>query len=306
MNKILIIALSLVFNITSTTAQEEIQKQQKKLKPLEEFTFANISYTNYGESEFVKQGHSGKVSFSEMKVSLSYLKLLKNKKTALINSVEFTNLKPTFSEGINISTISRNFYSAAYNLAMVNPLGTKGWSYALGVKPTLASDFKEKLSSEDFILQVIAIFSKRANENFKYGFGVSYNTRFGKRQIMPILQLIYKKNKWEMNTYFPAYISKFYHFKTSKLGLTISVNGNNYNFKNNLALTGLDLDKLIYSRINIGPEYEIKLMKKIKLNLSGGITVANKLDWIDGGGDSELDLSPENKVFFKTGLKFLK
>lgn len=306
MNKILIIALSLVFSITSTTAQEEIQKQQKKLKPLEEFTFANISYTNYGESEFVKQGQSGKVSFSEMKVSLSYLKLLKNKKTALINSVEFTNLKPTFSEGINASTISRNFYSAAYNLAMVNPLGTKGWSYALGVKPTLASDFKEKLSSEDFILQVIAIFSKRANENFKYGFGVSYNTRFGKRQIMPILQLIYKKNKWEMNTYIPAYISEFYHFKTSKLGLTISVNGNNYNFKNNLALTGLDLDKLIYSRINIGPEYEIKLMKKIKLNLSGGITVANKLDWIDGDGDSELDLSPENKVFFKAGLKLLK
>ena len=68
----------------------------------------------------------------------------------------------------------------------------------------------------------------------------------------------------------------------------------------------MDLDKLSYSRVNIGPEYEIKLTKKIKLNLNGGLTVANKLDWLNGNDESELDLSPENKFFFKLGLKLVK
>jgi len=310
MKKILIVTFLLAYGVTSVIAQEKDQEkgqeQQKRLKPLEEFSFANVSYTNYGESEFVKNNQTGKISFSEVKISLSFPKLLKNKKTVLINGVEFTNLKPTFSGDINASSVSRDFYSIAYNLAMVNPLGTKGWSYTLGVKPTLASDFEEKVSSEDFILQVLGMFSKRANENFKYGFGISYNTRFGKKQVMPLLQLVYKKNKWETYAYLPAYVGQFYHFKTSKLGFSVSVNGNNYNFANTAVITGLDLDKLMYSRINIGPEYEIKLMKKIKLNLSGGIAVANKLDWLNGDGNSELDLSPENKAFFKIGLKFLK
>jgi len=307
MTNFLKIVLILVCCVTSVTAQEKDEEQQKRAKPLEEFAFANVSYTNYGESEFIKNNQSGKVAFSEVKVSLTYPTLLKNKKTVLINGIEFTNLKPTFSGEINDSPVSRDFYSIAYNLAMVNPLGTKGWSYTLGLKPTLASDFEEKLSSEDFILQVLAMFSKRANENFKYGFGISYNTRFGKKQVIPLLQLIYKKNKWETYAYLPAYVGQFYHFKTSKIGLSVSVNGNNYNFSNtNIATTGLDLDKLMYSRINIGPEYEIKLMKKLKLNLSGGIAVANKLDWLNGEGDSELDLSPENKAFFKVGLKFVK
>jgi len=280
------------------------QEGEKTFKPLEEFNLASVSYTNYGESKFVKGDYEGKVEFSEVRVALSYPKVFKNKKTVLINGIEFTNLKPTFSGGINESPVSRNFYSIAYNLALVNPLGKKGWRYTIGLKPTIASDFEEKISTEDFTLQALAMFSKRANAHFKYGFGVSYNTRFGKKQVMPLVQLIYKKNNWEAKAFLPAYVSQFYHFKTSKLGLSINVNGNNYNFNNTIAPTGLDLDKLLYSRINIGPEFEIKLMKRLRLNLSGGIAVANKLDWLNGDGDSELDLSPESKTFFKVGLKF--
>ena len=283
------------------------QEQGQRLKPLEEFTIMNLSYTTYGETEFKENAQIGEVAFTEFRLALAFPKLLKNKKTVLINGLEFTNLKPEFSsETPNSSPITKNFYSIAYRFGVINPLGSNGWSYSLGLKPTIASDFEESVSSEDFILQASVLFSKRANQNFKYGFGLTYSTRFGKKQVLPVVQLVYKRNNWGTYAYLPAYIAQFYHFNTSKLGLSIRLNGNNYNFMSTANVAGLDLDKLSFSRVNIGPEYELKLTKSLRLNLNGGITVASKLDWLNGDGNSELDLSPENKFFAKIGLKLMR
>ncbi|PCI34817.1 MAG: hypothetical protein COB60_05670 [Flavobacteriaceae bacterium] len=303
--KFRLLALVLIICSTISTSGQE-QAKQKQFKPLEDFDIVSLSYVNYGKSEFKKDNQVGEVGFSEFRFSYTTTKLLNNRKTVLIHGLEFTNLKPDFSEVPNSSPITRNFYSAAYRFGIINPIGKKGWRYSLGLKPTLASDFEEGgVSSEDFILQASVLFSKRASENFKYGFGVSFNTRFGQKQILPIFQLVYKKNNWTTFAYLPAYLGHFYNFNSSKLGLSINLNGNNYNF-HNTNTSGLDLDKLSYSRVNIGPEYEIKITKKIKLNLNGGVTIANKLDWLNGNDDSELDLSPENKFFFKLGFKLVK
>jgi len=296
-----ILVITLMLFLNSLLAQN----QQKRYPPLEEFTIANISYTNYGDSEFVKEGQTGKVNFSEIRVGFVLPKILENKKTILINGFEFTSLKPMFSEVENTHSITRNFYSFGYRFAILNPIGKKGWNYSVGLKPTLASDFDEKISSEDFILQASVLFSKRSNEFFKYGFGISFNTRFGKEQVLPVIQLVYKKNNWGTYAYLPAFVGSFYHFKSSKIGLSINLNGNSYNYRN-MGDTGLDLDKLSFSRINFGPEYEFSLMNSLKINVNGGITVSNKLDWLNSNDKSELDLSPKSKPFIKIGLKFLK
>jgi len=299
----IIASVLIVFCWVSLRAQE----QGQRLVPLEEFVIMNLSYATHGEADIKKNSQIGKVAFSEVRFALAFPKLLKNKKTVLINGLEFTNLNPEFSaETSNGSLVDRNFYSIAYRFAIMNPLGSKGWSYILGLKPTIASDFEESVSSEDFILQASVLFSKRANQYFKYGFGLSYNTRFGKKQVLPVVQLVYKRNNWGTYAYLPAYVGQFYHFRTSKLGVSIQLNGNNYNFANVANTQGFDLDKLSFSRINIGPEYEVKIAKNLRLNLNGGVAVANKLDWLNGSGDSEFDYSPENKIFAKIGLKLVK
>ncbi len=298
MKNTLAIATVLLLSFFSTSAQE-------KQNPFREFTIAEVNYVNYAKAKFQKNKHTGDVRFSEINVKFTLPKLLKNKKTVLLSGFEFNNLNPTFSDASTTTPKSRGFFSIAYNIALRNPLGTKGWSYIVGLKPTLASDLEEKISSEDLILQATALFSKRANSNFTYGFGLSFNTRFGKKQIIPIVQLEYKNNNWKTKSYLPAYIKHYYNFKRSQLGISLNVNGNNYNFSNSNS-TNLDLDKLSYSRINIGPEYEMYLLKNIKLNIQGGITVGKKLDWKDSNNVSVLDLSPVNKSFFKIGLKLVK
>lgn len=308
-NKLLFI-LAVIFSTTSIVAQEnEIQEQpqpqQKRYKPLEELTLLNLSYTNQTESEFKKEGSSGKVGFSGVNFSLALPKVLKNKKTVIINGLEFSNLKPAFSEIPSGSSVDRNFYSFAYRFTFINPIGKKGWNYALGVKPTLASDFEESVSSEDLVVQTSLMVTKRSGKYFKYGFGVSYGMIFGEKLIVPILSVVYKKNNWGTYMYLPAYIAQFYHFKNSKLGLSAAINGSNYNM-NYSDQSDFALDKLRYSRINIGPEFEIKLVKSLRLNLSGGITVSNKLDWTNDDGESVLDLSPDNQFFFKIALKVVK
>ncbi|MFC5048500.1 DUF6268 family outer membrane beta-barrel protein [Aquimarina hainanensis] len=297
-NKILLTTAVLFFQTILVIGQERSQKD-----PMEEFYIGTVSYTHFGESSFEEKQYEGKVGFSEVLVDLKFPYVLKNKKTIIINGVEFTNLKPNFSnEADASSSVSRNFYSVAYYLALNNRIG-KQWSYSIGLKPAFASDFQSGISSDDFMLRGTALVSKQVSRSFKYGFGVSYNTRFGRRMVIPLVQLVYKKGHWGTYAYLPAYISQFYHLKNGKVGLSIIANGNNYNFYDDTG-AGLNLDKLNYTRVNIGPEYETKIGGKLKINVSGGITVANKLEWTDSDSETALDLSPENKYFLRATLKF--
>jgi hypothetical protein len=60
-----------------------------------------------------------------------------------------------------------------------------------------------------------------------------------------------------------------------------------------------------YSRINIEPEYDLKRVKALHLNLKAGITVRNKLEPFDSDGNIELNLSSKEKYFFSIGLTIL-
>ncbi len=295
------ILISGLLNIQITIAQNVNEKNFEQ----EKFTIAKASYTYYGVTEFKEDGVTGEVGFSEFRGAFYLPKLLNNKKTILVNGLEFSSLIPEFKSDLTTETLSRDFYSISYNLGAIHFFNNRVWSMTINLKPTLASDFKEKISSDDFIFQGTILVTKKRSKHLKYGLGLSYNTRFGAKQILPILQLVYKTDRWETMIYLPAYISQFYKFTQSKLGLTIGLNGNNYNFRNN-SIVGLDLDKLGYSRVNIGPDFETKLSKNLRINLNAGISVANKLDWLDADGDSVLDLSPENKFFAKIELKLVK
>ncbi len=143
------------------------------------------------------------------------------------------------------------------------------------------------------------------NEFWEFGFGLSLNTRFGNEQLLPLLYYYRKKDKWETNVFIPSYIQQFYALEKGKIGISLAIDGNNYNFENTV-IPNLDLDKLSYSRVNIGPMYEFKLWGDIYTNIQGGVTIMNKQSWNDQFKEEVLDLAPEDKLFFRIGLKMLK
>jgi len=173
------------------------------------------------------------------------------------------------------------------------------------IKPTLSSDFKNSLVSEDFLLQGSILFSKRKNKYFKYGFGLTYNTKFGNKIVLPILQFARKKNNWETDLLLPAHLNQFYHFNKSKIGLSFEVKGNSYNYDYPSSL-GYNLDKLSYTKINIGLKYELRFMENLVVNIAVGYSVLNDLKFINTDGKIELDLSPANDFFINIGAKLQK
>ncbi len=296
---LLLIVLPLFYCLNLYAQEVEVYERLPK------YTGASLIYTQYTTNSFESESLKGTVTSSELKATLSYpLEIQKNRLT-IINGIDFILLSAKVKEDVNDIDITRNFYTIAYNLGLSKEIGKKHWSVMAFLKPTLASDFQEPFSAQDFIFQVAGFTTKRVNKFWEFGFGLSLNTRFGNEQLLPLLYLFRKKERWETNIFIPSHIQQFYCFEKSKVGVSLEVDGNNYNFGNTV-IPNLDLDKLSYSRVNIGPMYEFQLLGDIYANVQGGATIMNQQTWNNQFKEKELDLTPTDKLFFRVALKFLK
>ncbi len=285
----------------SVNAQETVKEYER----LALFTAASVQYIQYTTNRFESELVQGEITTSELKAYAQYPWEFEDKGFTWLNGIDFTLLSPSVIEENNDVDITRNFYAISYNMGFIQEVGKKNWSVMAFLKPTLASDFQTDFSGEDFIFQVAGFTTKRVNEFWEFGFGASLNTRFGNEQLLPLLYYFRKKGKWETDFFFPSHLRQFYCFENSKIGLSGAIDGNNYNFENTV-IPNLDLDKLSYSRVNIGPVYEFKIFRDVYANVQGGVTIMNRQTWNDQLKNQVLDMTPEDKLFFIISLKYLR
>lgn len=285
--------------------EDSIQEQLDtvKFERLTKFPLFSLTYTNYSISEYEATNGRGSIQMEEFHGSLQFAIKIKEKKTYMLNRADFTQFQSIGTSSQSTSGFNENFYSFAYSIGMINILKNR-WKVVTILTPTFASDFKNKVSTDDLVFQAYVNVSKRATRYFEYGFGMAFTTRFGRELALPIVSATYRKDNWSLFAILPVHLSGFRHFENSKLGLTFSANGSFYNFQNDIN-PYLELDKVGYSRINLGPEYEVKLYKAAYLNLKAGVTLRNKLEPQDNQGKIELDLSTKDKMFFSAGLNIL-
>jgi len=296
---LIVLILFVVLPLNGQTQGEDSLKYERLVK----FPLLSVRYFNYSNSDFDTPNGVGQIHMGEFNTNFQFAIPLKEKKAYLINRLNFT--KFDFDAKVeNVTTVPKTFYSLGYTLGVMNVL-SNNWKILATVTPTLASDFEEKLSAEDLIIQSAVIATKRSGPYFEYGFGAAYSTRFGREMYIPLASMTYKKGRWGLFMLLPAYVSQYYHFNNSRIGLTLSTFGNVYNYSNEVS-DQYDLDKMGYTRINIGPEYRTKLFGDVHLGLSTGVTVRNKLESINGNGGLELDLSTQQKFFFKIEFSILK
>ncbi|WP_430815504.1 DUF6268 family outer membrane beta-barrel protein [Carboxylicivirga sp. RSCT41] len=271
-------------------------------KRLVKFPLLSIRYFNYSNSEFTASESKGDVYMEEFNTTFQFAFPIKKKKTYLINRVNLNRL--SYRVEIDDEINKEAFYAFGYTFGLTQVLKNR-WRLVATVTPTLASDFKNEISSEDLIVQSAAILSKRSSPFFEYGFGAAFSTRFGRELLVPVLSLTYKNERWGTFMFLPAYISQYYHFDQSRVGFSLSTYGNVYNYTPDIK-GDYELDKLGYSRINIGPEFRTRLWKDVHINVSTGITVRNRLESINGRGTREFDISTKEKFYFKVELNILK
>ncbi|MGB0525857.1 MAG: DUF6268 family outer membrane beta-barrel protein [Flammeovirgaceae bacterium] len=158
------------------------------------FDLVSVRYQQTPKTAYKEQ--NGDVQINELKASLVLPIPLKNKNTLLVGlAYGRLDLDQNFEQSVTDHPISHQFQSIALQLGMVKNLNEKT-KLTLMLIPKLASDFEE-LSSKDFQLGGLALFTRVKNERFKWKYGFYYNREYFASFFVPLLGFDWKFNdKW--------------------------------------------------------------------------------------------------------------
>jgi hypothetical protein len=268
----------------------------------QDFKLAGIHYVNYPKSEIKDVSRNQKTSFQEFGAFVNFPKKLKNNKTTLINSfgygfVEATMYNFTQPQTNEYEIKLQEFY---YQLILLHKWNEK-WSSLVNLKPTLASDFGQKLSSDDFTFQGAVIATRKLSSTFKIGGGVANTMRFGTSKVLPVFNLHYKNNKHQINALLPLNFKYTYALlpeEKLEVGIKYTLNGANFNIADdNLP----NIDKINYSRANIGMLANYHFTKIFRLEAYGGLSTNRKYNLV-GTNDNVIDFDSKTAPFFNVGI----
>lgn len=273
---------------------------------LTRFPLLTTDYYYYPESSYQTDAGEGLIEVKEIKSSLQMAFPLKEKKLYLFNSLQHTLFSyNTYLEDTGEKS-DETFHSFQLTVGLIQVLPQR-WQLIWTVLPTLASDFGEPLHKDDFILQLSALAKKRSSANVEYGFGVAYTSQFGKPLVVPLFNLTRKVGPWLTVMVLPSYAMHAYQFnEATQLGFKAAVYGNLFNVNYENTPPGYDLNRVSYSRITIGPEFQQKIIGDLFLTVGAGFAVRNKLEIQDNDLNKELVLDVKERLFLNIGLKVLK
>jgi hypothetical protein len=268
----------------------------------QDFKLAGINYVDYPKSEIKNATRSQETSFQEFGTFVNFPNKLKNDKTTLINSFGYGFVEATM---YNFTQPQTNEYviklQEFYYQLMLLHKWNKKWSLLVNLKPTLASDFEQKLSSDDFVFQGAVIATRKINDKFKIGAGVASSIRWGSPRVIPLVHLHYNNNRHNLNAILPMnfkYTYSLFPDKKLKLGMKYARNGAGFNISDdNLH----DMDKINYSRANIGVLANYNLTKILRLEAYGGISTGRIYDVVDFN-KNEYEFGSQAAPFFNIGI----
>lgn len=267
---------------------------------------AGVEYFNYLKAPVKDAGGNYETSFREFGAFGSFPVQSKNKKTVIVNGFQYASVDASVFNNVTSGINNRNFQSIAYNFSIIQNLNDK-WKLALTLAPSLAGDFKDNLSSDDFFMEGALIAIIKLNSFSSLGGGVIYTNKLGNPSPLPALYFQYNKNRQKFNILLPTHAEYAYSIDAKdilNLGFRMSLNGANFHVSGNDVNSNVDVDKLSYSRINIGPVVSYRICKVVKLEMTGGISVARKFEFLDGEA-KQYTLDSNNTGYFNVGLALI-
>lgn len=267
---------------------------------------AGTSYFIYPNSGLIDKQSNANFSFQEFGGFVRIPYKFKNETTRMINGISYAYIKsnidnlPTDIEGANFKI----FQAITYQTIIAQKL-PRDFNLVFSLKPTIASDFEEKLSSDDFIMQGFLFASKKKSEHLSIGLGLANTMRLGNIFLLPIIPFYYKNYKHTINAVFPLKFDYTYIVnsnETLKIGIRETANGGNINItapysSNNIT----EVDKVNYSRVNIGPIIYYNINKYIQFEMLSGISLRRQYNLLDKEENHE-NIDLKNTPFFQVGL----
>jgi hypothetical protein len=246
-------------------------------------------------------------SFSEFGAFANFPMQSKNKKTIVINGFQYASVQASVLNGATSVAYNRNFQSMTYNLSIIQSL-TDRWKVAAILTPSLASDFKDKLSSSDFFMQGALIGIRKLNDFTSLGGGISYTTQLGSPLLLPVVYFRYYKDRQKVNIQLPMLADYAYSVDPKdklNVGFRMGLNGTNFHVTSDDINSHIDVNELRYSRINAGPVISYKICNVLKLEATGGLSVARKFEFVAAGGAKQYSFGSNNTGFINISLALI-
>ena len=280
------------------------------------FVFLNIyskaqtlDLIKFGSAYYPKQSINdsnlnGKIGFFEWFGQFTIPQTFKNSKTILIHKIGYANLCVDYNVMTNSTYLEseNTYHSISYSLGIVKPLKQK-WQIILNINPSLASDFGDRLSTNDLLFQANGFALLEKKTNIKYGFGLAFTNRFGREIIIPTLLVKYAKPKMTLDILLPLRVKILFQPKSDLLrfGLEALLNGGIFNNSYAPQISDVVPDEIGYSRINIGPIINFRLKKLVNIYFAGGLSTARKLEFVNESEDT-LDRTPDVGPYIRFGF----
>ncbi len=271
------------------------------------FQLAGVNYSHHLSTKVVDSPTGAEL---ESKVASAFVRLplkFKNQKTVLLNTIRYANVQQIshHSQLFLDAKHTSDLHLISYSPMLIQSLGGK-WKLLAGITPTLASDLKEGLSSDDFLLQASLLASAKLSDYWTLGGGAVYTTQFGDPRFLPALQLRYRHDKHFINVLLPSYLNYLYRVgeqEKLRLGLRLETNGGNFNVLN-AAYTEVipnNINKIIYSRVNMGVVVNLQVTETILLEAFGGLGAARKFK-LKGTDNGVFKADAKSGGFFNIGV----
>ena len=265
------------------------------------FKLAGIKYANYLKSPLTDVSGNQENTFQEFGAFVNFPKVIKKDTTILINGLGYGWVNATLHNYpvLQTSKYQKQLQLFYYQLTFLHSWNEK-WSLVASLKPTIASDFEQKLSSDDLIFQGTVIATRKIKDKLKIGIGILNSTRWGSPMVLPMVNLHYKNRRHKVKGLLPLKIKYMYAFPKEKISLGIGYarNGANFNISDS-KITGIN--KINYSRANIGLLAHYKLTKIFRLEANGGMSTGRIYRLIDGD-NNVMDFGSKASPFLSIGI----
>ncbi|MEE8335866.1 MAG: DUF6268 family outer membrane beta-barrel protein [Candidatus Neomarinimicrobiota bacterium] len=237
-------------------------------------------------------------------VGLAFPIAFKEGKILILNNLGYRRVDFEWEnapENTTASTLDR-VISINYTMFMLDSLSEK-WTMVAAITPGLASDFKaDKVTSDDFTLQVIFGFIRKHSKNFQLGYGLAYMRDFGRPLPLPFIYFDWKKGeKLSAKGLVPVDMALYYKLHPKlDLGLAFRISGDRHHGDPDI-YSGTDNPQLEYSEGTLSPSLNIHLLPWLHLNLEGGYAPYRNFNFLDGD-ESAGDYDLEKTAYYRVNL----
>jgi hypothetical protein len=275
---------------------------------------AGISTTIRSSSELRKNTHADSLqnrSFRFRSVDIwAPLPITKIGRNDFFATVNFHQSEITYANQQAIdATRPERIYDIKTFMMMRVPLN-KSLGLLLIAMPTLSSDFRERFSTDDFIMQGAVVLNKKIKSasDLELGVGIFTTYIFGEAILLPAITFDYKSanGKWLAQGYWPRFTFLRNINQNNQLGLAISIDGSRYNIQNFISDDNEQVEMAEFSIIHTGLQYNRKIFKNIWSQLQTGIAFNNQYNLVDRDLNTikNGDYSLENMAYSKLMITY--